>query len=93
MKKLAFLLALTLALCAVLCACGEKKNDLETAQGLIGSPVSSLTEAIGEPKNESYASSCLGDGEDGELSYDGFTVYTYRAPDGTETVYDVLAQK
>lgn len=93
MKKLAFLLALTLALCTVLCACGETKNDLETAQGLIGSPLSSLVEAVGEPKNESYASSCLGDGEDGELSYDGFTVYTYRAPDGTETVYDVLAQK
>ena len=93
MKKLSKLLAVTLALCAVLCACGETKNDLETAQGLIGSPLSSLTDAIGEPKNESYASSCLGDGEDGELSYDGFTVYTYRAPDGTETVYDVLAQK
>lgn len=93
MKKLAFLLALTLVLCAVLCACGETKNDLETAQGLIGSSLSALTDAIGEPKNESYASSCLGDGEDGELSYDGFTVYTYRAPDGTETVYDVLAQK
>lgn len=93
MKKLAILLALTLVLCAVLCACGETKNDLETAQGLIGSSLSALTDAIGEPKNESYASSCLGDGEDGELSYDGFTVYTYRAPDGTETVYDVLAQK
>ena len=93
MKKTAKVLAVTLALCAVLCACGEKKNDLETAQGLIGSPLSSLTEAIGEPQSESYASSCLGDGEDGELSYDGFTVYTYRAPNGTETVYDVLAQK
>ena len=78
MKKLAFLLALTLVLCAVLCACGEKKNDLET---------------IGEPNDSRYAQSCLGDGEDGELYYDGFTVYTYRAPDGTETVYDVLAQK
>ena len=32
-------------------------------------------------------------GEDGELSYDGFTVYTYRAPDGAETVYDVIEQK
>ena len=48
---------------------------------------------IGKPNNESYASSCLGDGEDGELSYDGFTVYTYRAPDGAETVYDVIEQK
>ena len=52
-----------------------------------------LTDAIGKPNNESYASSCLGDGEDGELSYDGFTVYTYRAPDGAETVYDVIEQK
>lgn len=92
MKKLAIILALTLALCAVLCACGEKKNDLETAQQMIGESLSALTNAIGEPKSESYASSCLGDGEDGELSYDGFTVYTYRAPDGAETVYDVLAQ-
>ena len=92
MKKIAKLLALTLALCVVLCACGEKKNDLETAQQMIGESISALTDAIGEPKSESYASSCLGDGEDGELSYDGFTVYTYRAPDGTETVYDVLAQ-
>ena len=36
-----------------------------------------------------YASSCLIDGEDGVLYYDGFTVYTLRYADGTETVYHV----
>ena len=25
--------------------------------------------------------------EDGQLEYDGFTVYTQRQPDGTETIY------
>lgn len=93
MKQNGKLLVLALALCMLLCACGEKKNNLETAQQMIGEPVSTLTQAIGEPENESYASSCLGDGEDGELSYDGFTVYTYRAPDGAETIYDVIEQK
>lgn len=93
MKKFLKVTALLFALSMLLCACGEKKSGLETAQQMIGEPVSSLTEAIGEPKNASYASSCLGDGEDGELTYDGFTVYTYRAPDGAETVYDVMEQK
>ena len=85
MKKIGKLMALALALSLLLCACGEKKNAFETAQ--------QMTDAIGKPNNDSYASSCLGDGEDGELSYDGFTVYTYRAPDGAETVYDVIEQK
>ena len=31
------------------------------------------------------ARSCLGDGDDGNLYYEGFTVYTYRE-DGEETV-------
>lgn len=93
MKKIGKLLLVTLALSLLLCACGEKKNSFETAQQMIGESLSALTDAIGEPSSESYASSCLGDGEDGELSYDGFTVYTYRAPDGAETVYDVIEQK
>ena len=93
MKKIAKLLMPALLLCAILCACGEKKSGFETAQQMIGEPVSALTDAIGEPKNASYASSCLGDGEDGELFYDGFTVYTYKAPDGAESVYDVMEQK
>ena len=93
MKKIGKLLLVTLALGVLLCACGEKKNSFETAQQMIGENLTTLTDAIGEPNSESYASSCLGDGEDGELSYDGFTVYTYRAPDGAETVYDVIEQK
>jgi len=93
MKKIGTLLVLALALSLLLCACGEKKNSFETAQQMIGESLPALTDAIGEPDSASYASSCLGDGEDGELSYDGFTVYTYRAPDGAETVYDVIEQK
>ena len=59
------------------------------AQAFIGQSVSSLIAAIGQPLSRSYAPSCLGDGEDGELIYNGFTVYTYREGD-TETVLDVM---
>lgn len=45
-----------------------------------------LIAAIGEPESSDYAPSCLGEGEDGNLYYDGFTVYTYRDTDGQETV-------
>ena len=60
-----------------------------TAESLIGSDVSALYAAIGYPTGSSYAPSCLGDGEDGELYYDGFTVYTYRE-NGVETISVVL---
>ena len=83
---------LALARTLTLCACG-KKDALATAQEMIGEDISALTAAIGEPETSSYASSCLGPGEDGELYYDGFTVYTYRDPDGTENVYDVMPQQ
>ena len=92
MKKL-ILIVLAAALPLTLCACGAKKDALHTAQEMIGEDISSLTAAIGEPDNSSYVSSCLGPGEDGELYYDGFTVYTYRDPDGTENVYDVMPQQ
>lgn len=59
------------------------------ARAYIGKSVSSLIAAIGQPSGRDYAPSCLGDGEDGELFYDGFTVYTYRV-NGTETVQDVV---
>jgi len=55
----------------------------------IGGSVSSMIAAIGQPLSRSYAPSCIGDGEDGELIYSGFTVYTYRE-NGVETVEDVL---
>lgn len=61
----------------------------DAAVKCIGQSVSDLIAAIGQPLARDYAPSCLGDGEDGELIYDGFTVYTYR--EGTaETVTDVL---
>ena len=61
------------------------------AQDCIGKSVAELYEAIGEPHGSSYAPSCLdpdGDGEDGELYYDGFTVATFRKGD-SEIVWDV----
>ena len=55
------------------------------AERYIDEPVEELFKAIGRPQSSDYAPSCLGDGEDGNLYYDGFTVYTYRE-DGEETV-------
>ena len=56
MKKL-ILIVLAAALTLTLCACGAKKDALTTAQEMIGEDISSLTAAIGEPDNSSYA--CL----------------------------------
>lgn len=66
-------------------------EDLKAiAEGLVGRPVSELYAAIGNPLSSSYAPSCLVvDGEDGELIYDGFVVYTEKGPD-YETVYAVF---
>ena len=86
------LLVIVLLLAAMLSACGGGKNQLETARGLINESAETLIEKIGEPNDSRYAQSCLGDGEDGELYYDGFTVYTYRDTDGVETIYDVMEQ-
>jgi len=58
------------------------------AQKYVGSSVGSLTSAIGQPNSRDYAPSCLGSGEDGELFYNGFTVYTYRE-NGVDKVTDV----
>ena len=60
----------------------------EAALALKGEAVSALYDAIGEPSGSSYAPSCLGPGEDGELYYDGFTVATYREGN-KEIVWDV----
>ena len=59
------------------------------ASAYIGSSKSALVSGIGSPNSSSYAPSCIGEGEDGELHYNGFTVYTYRE-NGSETVTDVL---
>ena len=62
----------------------------EAARALIGEDVSALYDAIGEPSGSDYAPSCLkpGQGEDGALYYEGFTVATYREGE-TEIVWDV----
>ncbi|MEI3339492.1 MAG: hypothetical protein V8R80_05655 [Eubacterium sp.] len=45
---------------------------------------SDLKALIGEPKKAKYYDGCYGDGKDGILTYDKFTVYTYKATDGSE---------
>ena len=72
---------------------GESKEitsdeKFETAFALIDHPVDELYAALGEPDDSSYASSCIGPGQDGELYYDDFIVCTY-AENGVETVTDV----
>lgn len=65
------------------------ENEQKTlAESYIGKEVSELYDAIGKPESVSYASSCLGSGEDGELVYNGFTVYTYKEGD-SEVVQNV----
>ena len=70
-------------------AAPEVNEDKALAESMIGEEVSKLSEAIGEPDSADYASSCLGPGEDGELQYDGFTVYTYKEGD-SEVIQNVL---
>lgn len=55
-------------------------------------PVAELYEAIGEPESEDAAPSCMGKGEDVNLYYDGFTVYTYRDGD-SQVVVDAEINK
>ncbi len=70
-------------------AAPEVNEDKALAESMIGEEVSKLIEAIGEPESADYAGSCLGPGEDGELHYDGFTVYTYKEGD-SEVIQNVL---
>lgn len=55
-------------------------------------PVSELYDAIGEPESEDAAPSCMGKGEDVNLYYDGFTVYTYKEGD-SQVVVDAEINK
>ena len=66
------------------------KRDL--AEIMIGEPVADLIDMIGEPISKDYAPSRLGPGEDGELIYDDFIVYTYREGD-KETVEEIYNAK
>lgn len=63
------------------------------AESCIDKDISELYALIGEPASSEYAPSCLVEGEDGALYYDGFVVYTTREGDEAtgyvETVYYV----
>ncbi len=63
-------------------------TPFELARECTGRPVSELYEQIGYPNSSDYAPSCMGEGEDGNLYYHGFIVYTYKEGD-TETVHFV----
>ncbi len=64
---------------------GVDQELLAKAQSCIDKTVEELIALIGEPMTWDYAPSCLGDGKDGILQYDGFYVETYREGD-TEIV-------
>ena len=68
------------------------EESVRKALKLKNRPVSELYEAIGEPESEDAAPSCMGKGEDVNLYYDGFTVYTYREGD-SQIVVDAEINK
>ncbi len=61
------------------------KPTAAQASGYVGSSASAMESALGSPSSKTYSPSCMGEGEDGIWTYDGFTVYTYRE-NGSETV-------
>lgn len=66
----------------------QPANVYAVANSLIDRPVSELYAQVGEPDDKSYASSCIGDGQDGELYYGDVTVVTYVEGEN-ETIVDV----
>ena len=56
----------------------EESEEYIISKKYIGKNVDELIEVLGEPKSREYTHSCLGDGEDGNLEYEGFFVYTYK---------------
>ena len=63
----------------------DTKDLKALAESCIDKSVQELYTLVGEPDSSEYVPSCLGTGEDGNLYYADFTVYTYREGD-TETV-------
>ena len=72
MKKIISIILLC-ATAVLLCACGSAAPDKSSSGGSAVPPMQT---------------SCLGCGEDGELVYNGFTVYTYKEGD-SEVVQNV----
>lgn len=71
-------------------AVNETAELVEKILAMKGRPVADLYALVGEPTGAvDYTPSCLvTGGKDGQLEYDGFTVYTLVQPDGSETIYD-----
>ena len=47
-------------------------------------PFDNLKKFIGKPNKKKYYTSCYGNGKDGVLSYDNFTIYTFKPDKGKE---------
>ncbi len=69
----------------------DVSGTVEAIRAMIGQPVQDLYDFIGEPTGGTdYGPSCLvTGGQDGQLFYDGFCVYTIVQPDGSESIYDI----
>ncbi len=68
----------------------EKKTGTKAdAESYTGKSLSDYTSQYGQPDSSSYSSSCLGDGQDGEHHYNGYTVYTYKDENGEEKIQGV----
>ena len=68
----------------------EKKTGSKAdAESYTGKSLSDYEAQYGQPSSSSYSSSCLGDGQDGEHHYDGYTVYTYKDENGEEKIQGV----
>lgn len=66
------------------------EEKVAKAMEMLQEPVEDLTAIIGEPNSKDYASSCLGDGQDGTWTYDEFLVYTYKDDTGEYVQYAEL---
>lgn len=55
----------------------------------VGVDINTFYSIFGYPSGSDYGPSCMGDGEDGLLYYNGYVVVTYRDPSGNETVLSV----
>lgn len=64
----------------------ESTSDFELAKTFIDKNLDDLKTALGEPADAYYEESCIGDGDDGILTYDTFTVFTFRPADGSAEV-------
>ena len=67
----------------------KKTGTKADAESYTGKSLSDYTSQYGQPDSSSYSSSCLGDGQDGEHHYNGYTVYTYKDENGEEKIQGV----